>query len=105
MISSGVSIIIYPLTNQIAIDLLGILSCIFGIGYMYISVALPKFLNPNSIGGVLTFLRLGYGVVAISLIFRYLYIPNYTENVIFPFLVSTVVFLYVYRSAKRLSKD
>ena len=103
MISSGISIINYPHSDVFALKLLGAFSLLFGIGYIYNSITLSKKLNPVGVKSVLSFLRLGFILNLVNILFWLLANVNFGK-LIFSSIISTLLFLYLYRNIKRLSE-
>lgn len=103
MISSGISILIHPYNTVLALKFLGTFSCLFGIGYMYTAITIPKKLNPLRVNGPLSFLTLAFILNLVNIFFWLLVTKNF-EKLVFSLIISTLVFLYLYRNIKRLSQ-
>ena len=105
MILSGISAINFTGDDSFYLDLLGGVSCIFGIGYLFLALTLPRRLNPAGASGVLSFLRLGYFLSLVNLFLMFLAGGGRLEKIAFPFIISTAVVWYLYRNVKRLSQN
>ena len=103
MIITGFSEIIYSYKGRIIFDVLGVFSSIFGLVYIHYSIYLKSHTRFRSSSGVASFLRLGYVLTLVNLFCRALVSNSNVYGVLFPTLISTLVFIYLYHNVKRLS--